>query len=120
MSVGALCVFCTVKPSAGVAVTRETTPSLGILTTARPPLTVYDRTYVFTPSPPVVTVQPSSVVVAGSVVLAADVGAVVVAGDFSGFFDGLCELTDGAGLTGGRAAVGGASEIGAPTSAAGT
>ncbi|GGN73633.1 hypothetical protein GCM10010112_43140 [Actinoplanes lobatus] len=44
-------------------------PSLVILTTAVPPSVVKDRTYVFTPSL-VVTVHPSSVVVAGFVVAA--------------------------------------------------
>ncbi|GAA2912742.1 hypothetical protein Acy02nite_48460 [Actinoplanes cyaneus] len=79
MSVGALCVLCTANPSAGVAVTSETTPSLVILITARPPFTVKDLRYVRSPSPPVVTVQPSTVVAAGSVLAFA----------LDGFGDGL-------------------------------
>src|SRR3954463_14621442 len=60
--------FCTAYPSAGVAVTSETTPSEVILITAWPPSTWNDRTYVRSPSSAVVTVQPSSVVVFGAVV----------------------------------------------------
>src|SRR4051812_31783865 len=63
--------FSTAKPSAGVAVISETTESEVTLITAWPPAHWNDRTYVRSPSAAVVTVQPSSVVVGGTVALVA-------------------------------------------------